>query len=591
MVIKFQLLWTNLNKALQRKYLFVALLMFFGSLFETISLGAVVPVLTAAVDTEQFRSFIDTLAFSSMSDYIATKTDNELVILTCLIFIAMAVFSGIFRIFVLFSMNELTYETGVYFGYKAYGGAINRSFSEIVRTNSSELSSVLQVKVSSIINGYINSSLVLLNSLLLILVLSTGMLLVSPLLTLGMMLVLGGIYLLIGYVVKSKISENARLIAKNQTVIARIIQETSGSIRDIIISGLQDYYTRLFGEYDRNLRRRQTRNLFIASCPRYILETIGICIIALVVLVSLYLNYDLESLIPILAALALVMQRLLPALQQGYTSWTQIKTNIPALKDVISISNHANILPKENSTSSIEFNQSIELKNVCFSYIEKEQVLNGVSLRINKGEVIGIIGSSGAGKSTLVDILVGLLTPTGGEFCVDGVEVNTSDLAWTRNIAYIPQDIFLADATIRENVAFGVEPHLIDDERVIKVLKEVELYQYIHSLPENIYTVVGERGGLLSGGQIQRVGIARALYRSAKLLVVDEGTSALDDKTEKKVISNIVNYEPGLTIVMIAHRLNTLTNCDRVIKLSGGRVERVYEGSEVRKDMFEIERV
>jgi ATP-binding cassette subfamily B protein len=217
---------------------------------------------------------------------------------------------------------------------------------------------------------------------------------------------------------------------------------------------------------------------------------------------------------------------------------------------------------------------------VAFSYGSAggPQVLSKIELQIRRGEKIGIAGTTGSGKSTLVDLLMGLLLPTSGRFTVDGRDVTAANAtSWQRNIAHVPQSIFLSDATIAENIAFGVEPKKIDQARMEGAARAAQIHDHVAALPDGYRTMVGERGVRLSGGQRQRIGIARALYKGAPVLVLDEATSALDDETERRVMEGIMHSATATTVVMIAHRLTTMRDCDRIVRLARGRIAEVVD--------------
>jgi ATP-binding cassette subfamily B protein len=289
----------------------------------------------------------------------------------------------------------------------------------------------------------------------------------------------------------------------------------------------------------------------------------------------LSINYGgIQSSLPLLGVLALSAQRLLPALQQAYNAWTAIKGHQSSLNEVITLLD----LPVESNPLAendiVEFSNSIELVNVCFSYDEGSNLtLNNVSLRINSGERIGIIGSTGSGKSTLVDILMGLLAPTSGKMLIDQLEMRQSTLVnWRKKIAHVPQNIFLTDGSIRENISFGVSEGEIDDSRIKLAAECASLSLVIDRMPNGYNSLIGERGVFLSGGERQRLGIARALYKDSTLIVLDEATSALDSETEKKVIDSIEDLSSKKTVIMIAHRLSTVKNCDRIYVMKNGEI-------------------
>ncbi|QJW84100.1 ABC transporter ATP-binding protein [Ramlibacter terrae] len=286
---------------------------------------------------------------------------------------------------------------------------------------------------------------------------------------------------------------------------------------------------------------------------------------------------DFGTLLPVPGALAVGAQKLMPLVQQIYNGWSS------ALGSQASVDNVLDLLEFEPQPAvegpGIAFRDEIRLEDVGFHYggsAPAARVLEGVHLHIRRGEKVGIVGPTGSGKSTLVDLLMGLLSPTAGRFTVDGHEITPANAAsWQRHIAHVPQSIYLSDATIAENIAFGLPPAKIDQARLQRAAATAQIHEHIRGLPDGYATVVGERGARLSGGQRQRIGIARALYKQADVLVLDEATSALDDDTEARLMDALIEVARETTVIMIAHRLTTMKRCDRIVHLERGRVQRL----------------
>ena len=318
----------------------------------------------------------------------------------------------------------------------------------------------------------------------------------------------------------------------------------------------------------------QADNHILGLTPKYIIEAIGMTLIALFAY-SMTISNRVEDVFPLLAIFALGAQRLLPAIQQLYASWTTVRASKNILDDVLELMDKSQI-SDENfiSKEKIDFKKKIEINNLCFNYIEtNKKILKNVSFSIEKGSKVGVTGTTGGGKSTLIDLILGLLQPTNGSIKIDSIKLNNENIReWQNSIAHVPQVIFLTDTSIRENIAFGVEAELIDNERIKKAAKLANCEEFIDELENGYETIVGERGAKLSGGQRQRIGIARALYKNADVLIFDEATSALDIKTEKKIIDSVIDLNPRLTIIMIAHRMASLEKCDYILNVEGGEV-------------------
>ncbi len=298
-------------------------------------------------------------------------------------------------------------------------------------------------------------------------------------------------------------------------------------------------------------------------------------LISIFVLALSYRPGGMNDALPVLGMLALGAQRLLPLMQQLYGNWSVVTGNKAAMLDVLDLLDQK--LPTSANQPSplpLLFSEAIIFDNIRFQYeINGPWVLNGIDLVIPKGSRAGFIGSTGSGKSTALDLLMGLLEPTEGRIQVDGQTISHEhQRAWQRSIASVPQNIFLTDSTITENIAFGIPVDQIDIERVLQAAEQARIAEFIENCPKGYNTIVGERGVRLSGGQRQRIGIARALYKKASVLIFDEATSALDSETEDAVMQAIEGLSKNLTILIIAHRISTLKNCDFIIKLDNGKI-------------------
>jgi len=359
--------------------------------------------------------------------------------------------------------------------------------------------------------------------------------------------------------------------------VIKALQEGLGGIRDVLIDGTQAIYCKTFRQADLPIRRAIANNQIMASSPRYGVESLGMVLIAGL---AYYLSNTQGSLVgalPLLGALAIGAQRMLPMLQQVYGAWSKIRGAEAVVKDALVLleqpmPSHA----EHDEIEQIAFHKSIQLQQLGFQYQDDSPtVIDGLDLVIKAGTNTGFIGTTGSGKSTLLDIVMALLHPTKGKMLVDGVDITEENhRGWQSHIAHIPQAIFLSDATIAENIAFGILKDKIDLELVKKAAQQAQIHETIINWEYQYETMVGERGVRLSGGQRQRIGMARALYKQANVLILDEATSALDNATEKAVMDAIHNEHRGITILMVAHRLSTLQACDKIVELENGIIKR-----------------
>ncbi len=390
---------------------------------------------------------------------------------------------------------------------------------------------------------------------------------------------MGLAYLGVFYFTKSKVNSNSESLAKKSTQRIKALQEGLGGIRDVLIDGSQQFYCDIYHRADFATRIAKASNSFIGMSPRYVIEVVAISLIAtLAYSMSIAQQQDdLLVIMPTLSAIALGTQRLLPAAQQIYSSISTVKASYYSFEDAMKLLNR----PISNYISDpkikyISFKKHICLNDVSFRYSENTPiVVNNLNLKILKGNCIGFIGKTGSGKSTLLDIIMGLLSPSEGQLIIDNQTITVENRrAWQMHIAHVPQNIFLSDSTVEENIAFGLSSSDIDQKLVRQVARLAQISDFIESWPKQYQTIVGENGILISGGQRQRIGIARALYKQADILILDEATSALDNDTERKVMESINKFSGNLTILIIAHRLSTLKNCNKIVELENNRILR-----------------
>ena len=382
--------------------------------------------------------------------------------------------------------------------------------------------------------------------------------------------------MLVAYFAHKQLFKNSLDISIKSSQAIKNIQDGLGAIRDVIIEGSQLIYLKKYQKSDMSLRLSQSSNMFVAQSPRFIIESLGI--LFLVVSAFLYLKKfgSIINILPLLGMFIIASQRLLPLFHQIYHSWSSITGNIKVLEDVLRVLDKTppvnKIQPKDNL---FHFNKNIKAVNLGYRYDKNTPwIFRNLNFEIAKGSRIGITGSTGSGKSTLVDIIMGLLSPTEGSIQVDNQNLKENNYKfWYRRISHVPQSIFLTDASIAENIAFNDIKEECDYARIIRASNLAGLSKYIENLPNKYNTLVGERGGLLSGGQLQRIGIARALYKYADILIFDEATSALDTKTETKIMNAIELLGEDFTIITIAHRISALKNCTHILALENGNIK------------------
>lgn len=564
-------LWTLLGRRRQLQCSSLVGLMFFSAIAEVISIGALLPFLSAIAMPEKVFSYplVRELAYN-----FGIENAAGLLKPFTIIFIITAIVAGIVRLLLLWTTNWLAFSIGADLSMEIYRRTLYQPYSVHIARNSSEIISGITTKTNALIFYVILSVLTIVSSFILLVFICGVLLYVNPLVAMGSAAGFGGCYLLIAKLMHTRLMETGDVIAREQTRNIKILQEGLGGIRDVLLDNSQSFYCDIYRHSDQALRRAQGISLFINGFPRYTMESVGVIVIAIIAYLLSYYG-GIATALPTLGALAVGSQRLLPALQQSYNSWSLIIGNQATLADTLSLLEQP--LPKHIDVSklpAIDFEQKIKLEDVKFRYSDSSPVVLSIkTLSIPKGARIGIVGSTGSGKSTFLDIIMGLISPTAGCFSVDGHVIDeTNAIAWQRNIAHVPQNIFLSDGSFAENIALGIPRTEVDMTRVKRAAALAQIADFIESTPNAYNTLVGERGICISGGQRQRVGIARALYKEAKLLVMDEATSALDNETEKAVMDSIENLHGELTMLIVAHRLSTLQKCDFILNLKNGEL-------------------
>lgn len=574
-------LWHHINSRRKRQFFFVLILMVLASFAEILSIGTVLPFLgvlmapSRVFELPAVRPYIMALGL--------TSADQLLLPLT--IAFGIATFAaGALRLLLLWASTRLSFATGTDLSIDIYRRTLYQPYAVHIARNSSAVISGISMKTWDVIYCVmlpilnIISASILMFSILIILVF------IDPIAALAAFAGFGMIYAFVVGVTRRQLQVDSQRVADETTRSMKFMQEGLGGIRDILLNGSQVAHCQIYQSADIPLRRAQGNILFIGASPRYGMEALGMVLITALAYALARRPEGVARAIPVLGALALGAQRLLPILQQAYAAWTNIQGGQGSLRDSLELLDQP--LPDyadHPATEPIPYHQGLCLKELSFSYSsESPRILNNIHLNIPKGSRIGFIGVTGSGKSTLLDIIMGLLQPTSGALAIDGTPITPANQrGWQSHIAHVPQAIFLADATIEENIAFGLPKHQIDHARIRLAASQAQISSSIESWPLKYQTLVGERGVRLSGGQRQRLGIARALYKQADVIIFDEATSALDNETEQAVMEAIEGLSQDLTILIIAHRLSTLKNCTRIVELGEGGIVRIGSYNEI----------
>jgi ATP-binding cassette subfamily B protein len=574
-------LWNHFSSRRQKQLIVMQIFAVIVSFFEMLSLGAVIPFLGVLANPQ---SVFDSRYLEIPISYLGITEPSQLVLPITFLFVLLTILSAGFRLIALWMLTRISQQAGADLSIKIYRNTLFQDYAVHVARNSSEVINGIIVKTNTVTKGVITPTLSLISTLIMMIGIVAVLLLVNIFVTLTAFFSFGLLYLLVMHLTRKNLSTNSARIASKSDLMVKTLQEGLEGIREVLLNSNQLFYVKLYRDADLIMRQATWRNEMIYSSPRFIMEASGIAIVALFAYFATLQFGGINEFLPILGVFVLGAQKLLPAIQKAYASYSRIKGAAYSLEDVIDLLDQP--LPKYANFSAnlpVPFTQSIELKNLSFRYSHQSPwVLKNLNFKIPKGSVVGIIGSTGCGKSTIIDLIMGLLPLTNGELTVDGVPIdNENKREWQANISCVPQDIYLSDGTIKENIAFGLPKEQINFSKVKIAAQKAQIAELIESWDDQFETMVGERGMRLSGGQRQRIGVARALYSESNVLILDEATSALDNETELAVMNSINTFNKDITVIIIAHRLTTLKKCDMILELGNNFQTKIMDYSEI----------
>ena len=564
-------LWHFLEKKRKRQFFGLIFLTIITSFAEMISLGAIFPFITVLTNPEQVYEipFLGEILISN-----GMEKGDELIIPLATVFALAALVAGLMRLFLLKVSVLISNATGADLSINVFERTLYQPYSTHISRSSSEVISGITQKVNAATNVLISVVTVITNSFLFLSIMAT-LIIIDPLIAILSMSTFGIAYLITAVYTSNRLDQNSKTIAEKQTYVVRSLQESLGAIRDVLLDGTQKIYKNLYSRSIRRLMKASGSNRFINQSPRYAMESLGMILISVFIVTIFIRDGGIATALPIIGVLGLGAQRLLPIMQQIYGNWSVVIGSKASLIDVIDLLNQPLPEKKNPKKESSKFSEAIVLEDIGFSYdINSKPILKNLNIRLNKGMKIGLVGETGSGKSTFLDILMGLLIPTSGKIKIDNNPISENNLTKLHSlIAHVPQNIYLADASISENIAFGIDQNKIDIPLVERVADEALVKKFLDDQGSNLDSGVGERGIKLSGGQRQRIGIARALYKRSGLIIFDEATSSLDEQTETEIMDTIYNLDNELTIVLVAHRISTLKRCDEIYEMKNGSLK------------------
>ena len=422
----------------------------------------------------------------------------------------------------------------------------------------------------------------MLGELLVLLAIMLLLLVISPLSTIGALFTLGVPAVLLYRMMRHRLATSGRRAEQSNALMIQWTEQAVNGIKETLITGNAPFFVERQGRYARDFAECQRSVMLFSTIPRLVIDTMPVIAIVVAVLIIIGRGEDPGSVVPVLAMFAVAAMRLMPSAAHISNALTHLRFHYAAAEVLYNelrsieqaMQEHDFVLPLQ-AVLARPFERSVVLEHVSYSYPASSQpALGDISLEIPKGHWVGFVGPTGAGKSTLMDLILGLFAPTSGRVLVDGHNLQEDVRGWQRNLGFVPQNVYILDDTIRRNVAFGVQERDVDDRQVWRALCAAQIDDRVRSLPGGLDTVVGERGSRMSGGERQRLGIARALYRDPQVLIIDEGTANLDNETEAAIVRSLAELRGDKTIIVVAHRLALVTECDQVYYLRKGRLLR-----------------
>ena len=540
-------------------------------LLEALGLGLLLPIVTLILDPEIINSYPFITRF--LSEY-GINSHQQIISFAMLTFGLLYFVKTIILVYISWVLADYSQGLSDHLSLNLFTGYIRQPYIESVNTNSANLQRNVTNEVLQF-TAFITNLLFLISELAISISILITLLYVEPTgatIVMGVLILLSLIFYFStkGFIYRLG---NERLKFDQKRIFTLI--QSLGSFKEIKLFNKEFFFTNKFKKRNSSYYNVIKKNQVLQQLPRHYFELSAVLGIVLFIILSIYSGENLNNLIAVLSVFLLAAFRLIPSINR-------MLTNVQAIKyGSVSIDFLFNELNKINNGSKIEnnsktvfsFKKPILIENVSYSYPNTNtNAIDKINFKIPANSFIGIIGESGSGKSTFIDNLIGFLHPSSGKITIDNVDIHKNTSQWMSNIGYVPQTIYLSDSSLRNNIAFGLEDDDIDDDKILKAIENAELSKFVKSLSKGIYTNVGEQGSKLSGGQRQRIGIARALYNNPKLIIFDEGTSALDSEIEKSIIKTIMKFKNKKTIIMIAHRHSTLSECDMLLEFNDSKI-------------------
>lgn len=554
---------------------FIVVMMLIGALLEALGIGAIMPLLALMSDENYLQKHSD---IANVAYSFGITTHRDFIMASTIMLIFIYIIKNLYLIFqtrvqIYFALNKQ-----ISLSKKLLAFYLSKPYEFHLKNNSAVLIRNVCNFVEQVISSLLLSEFYLFAEIITALGIWGMLLWVDPITAIITAGLIGGLVAMTIYQMNREIKKQGIIRSEHSAELLKWLNQGLGSVKETTVMGKKSFFINRFcNAYDK-YGQAHAKYQFLTQLPRMFIEILAVGGLLLLVVFKLSLGSNSAEIVPLLGAISLAAFRLMPSATRIISYSNNIQYFLPVLNMIYddlraAVNQKVNI--DVDSHKKLAFQNKITFQNLEFSYSGTDRkVLSGVSFEIKKGDFVGIIGQSGAGKTTFVDILLGLFCPTEGKILIDGIDVQSDIDGWRKNLAYVPQSIYLIDGSIKENIALGVDVSDVDIELLNRVIGMAELTEFVNNLSDGIETSVGERGVMLSGGQRQRIGIARALYQQPDILILDEATSALDNDTEKSITDTILNLKGEITIISIAHRLSTLVDCDYKLEFFHGKVRR-----------------
>lgn len=590
MLVAYRYLLALMTPQERKRFWLLVVISFFLAAIEAGSVLSILPFLQLLADPDLIRT---NGTIARVYDLFGFESDRQFLIAVGIAVFVITVFGLAMKMITMWVTARFALMRAYSFSSRLMSGYLHQPYEWFLSKHTAELGSGILTEVDRVVSGAMLPAMRIIPEGFTVLMLLFALCLMEPWVALGGIVLLGGFYALVFLKVRGVLGRLGEIQTAANERRYHAVQEAMGGVKELKIMRLEAGFLSRFRAAAFERAKAQTKGQVITVLPRYSLEAIAFGAMILLILVLLVRgDGQITSILPTLGLIAAMGLRLIPALQQLYVRFSNLRQAMSPLKKLHDDMTGFQTAPSiEAPRDTMHLHQSLDLDDIHYSYPGTEQsALRGLTVSIQANTTIGIVGGTGAGKTTLVDIILGLLEPSSGTMRINGQTISEQNRgSWQRTLGYVPQTIFLSDGTVAENIAFGQDGADIDMGRVVKAAKIAALDEFVsNEMPHGYDTKVGERGVRMSGGQRQRVGIARALYRDPSTLILDEATSALDTLTEAAVMEAVANIAGQKTVLMIAHRLSTVRNCDRILLLRNGIIaaEGRYDELIERDDEF-----